>query len=72
MFHFFDYVSGELTLLSIKNKIDVDNVIAITPTGHLILSLLRDTYQKLGIEGKPTFFERKNYSRYGKSQNVTL
>lgn len=62
------YFSGELTLISIKNKIDVDNVIAITPSGQLILSLLRSTYQKLGIEGTPTFFERKNFSRYGKSQ----
>ncbi|KAJ8672673.1 hypothetical protein QAD02_003933 [Eretmocerus hayati] len=55
---------GELSLLSIGKKIDTDNLLAVTSSGHLLLSLLRESYQKLGIEGKPTYFERKEHSRY--------
>ncbi|XP_054014097.1 ribonuclease P protein subunit p40-like isoform X1 [Hylaeus anthracinus] len=55
---------GELSLLTIENKIDVDNSVAITPTGHLILSLLREDFQKLGLEGTVSFFDRKVHTRY--------
>ncbi|XP_043270485.1 ribonuclease P protein subunit p40-like [Venturia canescens] len=55
---------GELTLLTIGKKIDVHNLICISPTGHLLLSLLREDYQKLGLVGKETFFDRKAHSRY--------
>ncbi|CAK9802732.1 Ribonuclease P protein subunit p40 [Anthophora quadrimaculata] len=54
---------GELTLLSIGNKIDLNNSVAITPSGHLILSLLTEDYQKLGLEGKVSFFDRKVHTR---------
>lgn len=57
---------GELTLLTIENKIDLDNSVAITPSGHLILSLLTEDFQKLGLEGKVSFFDRKMHTRYGK------
>ncbi|XP_033330504.2 ribonuclease P protein subunit p40 isoform X2 [Megalopta genalis] len=55
---------GELSLLTIGNKIDVDNAIVITPTGHLILSLLTEDFQILGLEGKVSFFDRKVHTRY--------
>ncbi|XP_076474994.1 ribonuclease P protein subunit p40-like isoform X2 [Bombus vancouverensis nearcticus] len=55
---------GELTLLTIGNRIDVDNSVAVTPTGHLILSLLTEDFQKLGLEGKASFFDRKVQTRY--------
>ncbi|XP_029053558.2 ribonuclease P protein subunit p40-like [Osmia bicornis bicornis] len=55
---------GELTLLTIGNKIDLDNIIAVTPTGHLILSLLTEDFQKLGLEGTVSFFDRKVHTRY--------
>lgn len=58
---------GELSLLTIGNKIDLDNLIVITPTGQLILSLLTEDFQKLGLEGKVSFFDRKVHTRYGKS-----
>lgn len=61
-----NYFIGELTLLSVNRKIDVDNCIAITPTGHLVLSLTVEDYQKFGLEGKPSFFDRKIHSRYSK------
>ncbi|KOC61785.1 Ribonuclease P protein subunit p40 [Habropoda laboriosa] len=60
--------TGELTLLSIGHKIDLDNSVAITPSGHLILSLLTEDFQKLGLEGKVSFFDRKVHTRRGKSQ----
>ncbi|XP_061935998.1 ribonuclease P protein subunit p40 isoform X2 [Apis cerana] len=55
---------GELTLLTIENNIDLDNSVAITPSGHLILSLLTEDFQKLGLEGKVSFFDRKMHTRY--------
>lgn len=57
---------GELSLLTIGNKIDVDNFIAVVPTGRLILSLLTEDFQRLGLEGKVSFFDRKVRTRYGK------
>lgn len=57
---------GELTLLTIRNNIDLDSAVAITPSGHLILSLLIEDFQKLGLEGKVSFFDHKVHTRYGK------
>lgn len=59
-------------MLTIGKKIDVHNLISISPTGHLVLSLLREDYQKLGLVGKETFFDRKAHSRYGKSQEAEI
>ncbi|XP_033230814.1 ribonuclease P protein subunit p40-like [Belonocnema kinseyi] len=55
---------GELSLLAVDRKIDCHDTLAIIPAGHLILSLTRSTYQTLGLEGKPTYFDRKFPSRY--------
>ncbi|XP_012275098.1 ribonuclease P protein subunit p40-like [Orussus abietinus] len=55
---------GRLTLLTIENRIDLHNCLALTPSGCLILSLTRDDFQTLGLEGKPSFFVRKTKSRY--------
>lgn len=30
---------------------DVDDCVAVTPCGHLILSLNKETYQTIGLEG---------------------
>uniref|UniRef100_A0A1B6DCK5 Uncharacterized protein n=2 Tax=Clastoptera arizonana TaxID=38151 RepID=A0A1B6DCK5_9HEMI len=58
--------SGETTALCIgsTSNIDTDDCVAITPCGHLILSLVRETYQELGLEGKPSVISRRNPSRY--------
>ncbi|XP_043259735.1 ribonuclease P protein subunit p40-like isoform X1 [Colletes gigas] len=55
---------GELNLLTVDNKINVDNSVAITPSGHLILSLLTEDFQTLGLEGTVSFFDRKVHTRY--------
>lgn len=38
--------------------------------GHLILSVDKDTYQVLGLSGKPSKFTGLDPSRYSKSFNV--
>ncbi|XP_018048920.1 PREDICTED: ribonuclease P protein subunit p40-like [Atta colombica] len=55
---------GEINLLTLENKIDLENSICVTPTGYLILSLLTDDYQALGLEGKPSTFSHKFHTRY--------
>lgn len=55
---------GEINLLTIGNKIDLQNSICVTPTGCLILSLLTDDYQALGLEGSPSAFGHKPHTRY--------
>ncbi|KTW25783.1 hypothetical protein T552_03396 [Pneumocystis carinii B80] len=40
------------------NHIDVDDVVCVSK-GEIILSLTKDTYEKAGLEGKPSAFSRK-------------
>jgi ribonuclease P/MRP protein subunit RPP40 len=58
--------TGHLTILSDGTNIDTDDCVALIPSGHLVLSLNRQTYQELGLEGKPSFFSRSKPNRYGK------
>ncbi|KAM0731745.1 Ribonuclease P protein subunit p40 [Formica fusca] len=55
---------GEVSLLTIENKIDLQNSICVTPTGYLLLSLVTEDYQALGLEGKASSFDRKPHIRY--------
>lgn len=55
---------GHLTILSNGTNIDTDDCVALTPSGHLFLSLNRQTFQELGLEGKPSFFSRSKPNRY--------
>ncbi|XP_018572465.1 ribonuclease P protein subunit p40 isoform X3 [Anoplophora glabripennis] len=56
--------SGKLTLLSSNTRIDCDNCIGITPDGQLILSVDKETFQNLGLDGKKSHFTGKNKYRY--------
>ncbi|CAH0557493.1 unnamed protein product [Brassicogethes aeneus] len=56
--------SGTLTLLSVNTRIDCDTCVCITPTGHLILNVDKETFQTLGLEGKVSHFHSKVKSRY--------
>ncbi|RIA99709.1 ribonuclease P 40kDa subunit-domain-containing protein [Glomus cerebriforme] len=52
-----DYVkSGCVVALSLTEGIDITNVIALDSLGTLILNLTKDTYEELGLDGKPTEF----------------
>lgn len=56
-----------MTALSLGTQIDIDDGVAVTPSGHLLFSLCRETYQTLGIEGKPSSaFGNKRPERYCK------
>ncbi|XP_066992300.1 ribonuclease P protein subunit p40 isoform X3 [Anabrus simplex] len=55
---------GQLSVLSDKTHIDVDDCVCITPCGHLVLCLQRETYLELGLEGKPSFFSHNKPSKY--------
>ncbi|CAG2228344.1 RPP40 [Mytilus edulis] len=55
---------GKLRMLSHGGTIDADDCVAVLPTGHLILHLSKDTYQQLGLEGKPSQFPKRKKSKY--------
>lgn len=63
------FFTGELTLLTIGNKLDLCNTMAVTPDGVLIISLIRDDFHKLGLEGNASSFDYKTNTRYSMSQN---
>ncbi|XP_015513585.2 ribonuclease P protein subunit p40 [Neodiprion lecontei] len=56
--------NGEVSVLAIESHIDTQNSLAVTPSGHLILSLVKEDFQTLGIEGKPSFFDRNIKNRF--------
>ncbi|KAL2714231.1 ribonuclease P protein subunit p40-like [Vespula squamosa] len=62
---------GELTLLTIGNKVDLCNTIAVTPTGVLIISLIREDFQILGLEGNASYFDYKTNTRNVVTINLT-
>ncbi|XP_006634444.2 ribonuclease P protein subunit p40 [Lepisosteus oculatus] len=56
--------AGSLCALSYKTRIDQDNTFALLPTGKLVLSLDKDTYEDLGLEGQPSQYNHKVPVRY--------
>lgn len=57
---------GQFYGSSVDTRIDVDNCIGITPEGIFHLSVTKDTYHRLGIEGKLSSFAKKHRNRYCK------
>nr|XP_033790665.1 ribonuclease P protein subunit p40 isoform X1 [Geotrypetes seraphini] len=55
---------GAFYALSYNTKIDQDNTVAVLPTGKLILSVDKDTYEELGLQGKPSRYSGKKVMRY--------
>ena len=55
---------GHLTILSVGTRVDLNNCLAVTNSGHLVLSLDRESYQELGLEGKPIRSKQKDPQRY--------
>lgn len=47
--------------ISLSTKIDVANTFVILPTGELILSLDKDSYEKLALQGKTGQFNNKYF-----------
>ena len=60
-----EYVrKGEFSAFTIDSRIDHSNVVAFLPNGVLILTVDRDTYQSLGLTGRPSKFRSLKSSRY--------
>ncbi|XP_075933571.1 ribonuclease P protein subunit p40 isoform X2 [Anarhichas minor] len=57
---YYGLVSG----LSYRTRIDEDNCVALMPNGHLSLSLDKDSFELLGVEGKLSKFNQRTNSRY--------
>ncbi|XP_056148774.1 ribonuclease P protein subunit p40 [Lampris incognitus] len=55
---------GSIYGLSYKTRIDEDNTFALLPSGRLVLSLDKDTYEVLGVEGKPSQYSSRRALRY--------
>ncbi|KAL6467795.1 hypothetical protein MHYP_G00234720 [Metynnis hypsauchen] len=62
---------GSFYALSCKTRIDEDNVCALLSSGQLILSLDKDTYEQLGLEGRPSLYSHKKVMRYVVSVDLT-
>lgn len=62
---------GCLYALSYNTRIDQDNTIALLPNRQLILSLDKDSYEQLGLEGKPTRYSHRHVMRYVVTINLT-
>ncbi|KAM4027241.1 ribonuclease P protein subunit p40 isoform 2-T2 [Anomaloglossus baeobatrachus] len=55
---------GLFYALSYNTRIDQDNVAAVLPTGKLIISVNKDTYEELGLQGKSSLYSGKHVMRY--------
>uniref|UniRef100_A0A8C5IB64 Ribonuclease P/MRP subunit p40 n=3 Tax=Passeriformes TaxID=9126 RepID=A0A8C5IB64_JUNHY len=55
---------GSCYALAYKTKIDQDNTAALLPNGKLILSVDKDTYEELGLQGRPSRYSGKKVMRY--------
>ncbi|XP_031972203.1 ribonuclease P protein subunit p40 isoform X2 [Corvus hawaiiensis] len=55
---------GSCYALTYKTKIDQDNTAALLPNGKLILSVDKDTYEELGLQGRPSRYSGKKVMRY--------
>ncbi|KAM3604454.1 uncharacterized protein V6R79_011206 [Siganus canaliculatus] len=62
---------GLVSGLSFRTRIDEDNCVALTPNGHLVLSLDKDSFELLGVEGKPSRFNHRTNSRFVVSVDLT-
>ncbi|XP_034534453.1 ribonuclease P protein subunit p40 [Notolabrus celidotus] len=62
---------GSVYGVSYRTRIDEDNCVALTPKGHLCLSLDKDSFEVLGVEGKPSRFNHRTNSRFIVSVDLT-
>ncbi|XP_078101009.1 ribonuclease P protein subunit p40 [Sander vitreus] len=63
--HFLETVrQGGVSGLSYRTRLDEDNCVALMPNGRLSLSLDKDSFELLGVEGKPSRFNHRTKSRF--------
>uniref|UniRef100_A0A3Q3XK43 Uncharacterized protein n=1 Tax=Mola mola TaxID=94237 RepID=A0A3Q3XK43_MOLML len=63
--------SGGVCGLSHGTRIDEDNCVALMPNGRLSLSLDKDSFEMLGVEGKPSRFNHRTNCRFVVSIDLT-
>uniref|UniRef100_UPI0037E95A1E ribonuclease P protein subunit p40 n=1 Tax=Semicossyphus pulcher TaxID=241346 RepID=UPI0037E95A1E len=62
---------GSVYGVSYRTRIDEDNCVALMPNGHLSLSLDKDSFELLGVEGKPSRFNHRTNCRFLVSVDLT-
>ncbi|XP_070775547.1 ribonuclease P protein subunit p40 [Enoplosus armatus] len=62
---------GSVYGVSHRTRIDEDNCVALRPNGHLSLSLDKDSFELLGVEGKPSRFNHRTNCRFVVSIDLT-
>ncbi|KAG9347714.1 hypothetical protein JZ751_003727 [Albula glossodonta] len=62
---------GSLYALSYRTRIDQDNTFALLPSGQVILSVDKDTYENLGLDGKISQYIHRQPMRYVVTLDMT-
>ncbi|XP_068604682.1 ribonuclease P protein subunit p40 [Brachionichthys hirsutus] len=62
---------GSVYGVSYRTRIDEDNCVALLPNGRLVLSLDKDSFEVLGVEGKPSRFNHRSNRRFVVSVDLT-
>ncbi|XP_074126966.1 ribonuclease P protein subunit p40 [Sminthopsis crassicaudata] len=55
---------GSCYALTYNTNIDQDNTVALLPNGKLIVSLDKDTYEEIGLQGHPSRYSGRKVMRY--------
>ncbi|XP_054447884.1 ribonuclease P protein subunit p40 [Pteronotus mesoamericanus] len=55
---------GSCYALTYNTNIDEDNTVALLPTGKLILSLDKDTYEETGLQGHPSHYSGRKIMKF--------
>ncbi|XP_059163539.1 ribonuclease P protein subunit p40-like [Physella acuta] len=55
---------GAMYVLSINTQLDTDNCVSITPTGQMLLSLTKDTYEELGLQAETQSHQQKKTNKF--------
>uniref|UniRef100_A0A8D0HF79 Uncharacterized protein n=1 Tax=Sphenodon punctatus TaxID=8508 RepID=A0A8D0HF79_SPHPU len=63
---------GSCYELTCNTKIDQDNTAALLPTGKLIISVDKDTYEELGLQGLPSQYSGKKVMRYSAEESSLM
>lgn len=64
--------TGSVYGLSYRTRIDEENCVALMPNGHLSLSLDKDSFEMLGVEGKASRFKHRANCRFGLNYNIVV
>ncbi|XP_037376629.1 ribonuclease P protein subunit p40 [Talpa occidentalis] len=55
---------GTCCALSLNTRVDEDSTVALLPSGKLVLSLDKDTYEECGLQGRPSQHSGRSTPKY--------